>query len=68
MSEQILNGRPETNGERLMSRLNELGKIGRNAVGGMDRQLGSEADAQARNWIKNLWHEKMGLDAQHQCP
>ncbi len=62
MSEQILKGRPETNGERLMSRLYELGKIGRNSSGGMDRQLGSEADAEARKWIRELWHDKMGLD------
>jgi len=46
---------------RLMQRLQELGKIGRNDAGGIDRQLASPADVIARKWLINCWQEKLGL-------
>lgn len=47
--------------ERLLQRLADLSKIGANAQGGIDRQLGSPADIEARSWLQQLW-EQMGLD------
>lgn len=48
------------NAARLQENLEELAKIGRNESGGIDRQLASPADSEARAWLKDLW-EKIGL-------
>jgi N-carbamoyl-L-amino-acid hydrolase len=46
---------------RLMERLRELGEIGRNASGGIDRQLASPADVEARSWLRECWSRELGL-------
>lgn len=52
------------NHARLMRNLMNLGKIGENKNGGVDRALGSAADEEARNWLKSYWTEHMGLEAE----
>ena len=52
--------RPQVNPERLQGNLKALAAIGRNAAGGIDRQLGSPADSEARVFLRRLW-EAMGL-------
>ena len=52
--------RPQVNPERLQGNLKALAAIGRNAAGGIDRQLGSPADSEARAFLRRLW-EDMGL-------
>ncbi len=52
--------RPQVNPERLQGNLKALAAIGRNAAGGIDRQLGSPADSEARVFLRRLW-EDMGL-------
>ena len=48
--------------ERLLRWLEELSHIGRNeGTGGIDRQLGSPADSEARAWLTRLWQEDLGL-------
>jgi beta-ureidopropionase / N-carbamoyl-L-amino-acid hydrolase len=51
----------EVNAARLGKRLEELGRIGRNAQGGIDRPAFGEADIQAREYVKGLMGE-MGLE------
>ena len=53
------------NKERLERNLYELGKIGRNEHGGIDRALGSKEDLLAREWLRAYWEEKMGLKVRH---
>ena len=49
------------NSARLMGRLRSLSKIGQNKAGGIDRQLASAADAEARKWLINCWKNELGL-------
>ena len=44
-----------------MGRLRSLSKIGQNKAGGIDRQLASAADAEARKWLINCWKNELGL-------
>ncbi len=53
------------NKERLERNLYELGKIGRNEHGGIDRALGSKEDLLAREWLRAYWEGKMGLKVRH---
>lgn len=53
------------NKERLERNLYELGKIGRNEHGGIDRALGSKEDLLAREWLRAYWEDKMGLKVRH---
>ena len=53
--------RYQVNAARLMRRLEALARIGANAQGGIDRQLGSDADFQARRWLAACWQEALGL-------
>ncbi|MBB6695049.1 Zn-dependent hydrolase [Cohnella xylanilytica] len=48
------------NPERLAARIEELGRIGRNAEGGMDRTTFTPAELQARDWLKERLRE-LGL-------
>lgn len=50
------------NGDRLIDNLFNLGKIGMNKNGGIDRDLGSQADYDARQWILKYWKDQIGLD------
>lgn len=43
--------------ERLMHNIDELGRIGKNSVGGIDRWFGSETDIEARKWITQYWEQ-----------
>lgn len=52
------------NRQRLMTRLAELSKIGRNADYGIDRQLGSLPDEEARAWLSRCWQDDLGLQVQ----
>lgn len=52
--------RPQINPERLQENLTALAAIGRNTAGGIDRQLGSLADSEARAFLTKLWAD-MGL-------
>lgn len=47
--------------KRLEENLFELGKIGRNNIGGIDRALGSESDRRARKWLMEYWQQSLGL-------
>ena len=49
------------NRQRLMTRLDELSKIGKNAAQGIDRQLGSIPDEEARAWLTRCWQHELGL-------
>lgn len=49
------------NAGRLKEELTELGRYGENEHGGVDRSIGSEADLQAREYLKQLWND-MGLE------
>lgn len=52
---------PQINGARLLRRLQELARIGANAQGGIDRQLASVADIEARAWLARCWEQELGL-------
>jgi beta-ureidopropionase / N-carbamoyl-L-amino-acid hydrolase len=52
----------EINSARLMCRLKELAKIGRNKNGGIDRQLATPADIAARKWLIGCWQKDLGLE------
>ena len=56
--------RMNINIDRLEKNLQELGKIGRNARGGIDRALGSQADREARQWILSYWKSHLNVDIQ----
>ncbi|MCR5757466.1 MAG: hydantoinase/carbamoylase family amidase [Selenomonas sp.] len=56
-----MNDKLKINRARLLSRLDALGEIGRNSAGGIDRQLGSEADEKGRLWLRKCWQEELGL-------
>lgn len=49
------------NGKRLETWLKELAQFGLNEQGGIDRSIGSQADLDARNYLKTLWQD-MKLD------
>ena len=49
------------NRQRLLARLDALSSIGRNDEGGIDRQLGSLPDEEARAWLTQCWQESLGL-------
>ena len=53
------------NKDRLERNLYELGKVGRNEHGGIDRALGSKEDLLAREWLRAYWEDKMGLKVRH---
>lgn len=55
----------KVNKERLEKNLNDLGKIGRNEEGGIDRALGSNADLEARGWLIDYWEKKLNLPVRH---
>ena len=40
---------------RLEKNIQDLGNIGKNSGGGIDRALSSEADKQARRWLQDYW-------------
>ncbi|WP_084115284.1 M20 family metallo-hydrolase [Clostridium acidisoli] len=46
---------------RIIERLNLLSQFGQNNGGGIDRAFGSEADIEARNWLKNLWENELNF-------
>ena len=46
------------NGERLLSRINELGKIGKDAEGRRTRLAASDADKQGRDLVSE-WMRKL---------
>ncbi|MCG6955449.1 MAG: Zn-dependent hydrolase [Gemmatimonadetes bacterium] len=48
---------PRVDGPRLLRRLQELSRFGRNAAGGIDRVAFSDADIQAREWLKDLMRD-----------
>lgn len=50
------------NPQRLMHRLHELARIGQNDQGGINRQLASPADGEARQWLVDCWQQELGLD------
>lgn len=54
----------QINGKRLMENLFELGKIGENEKGGIDRAFGSESDLEAREWLKDYWRKHTGIEAE----
>ncbi len=43
--------------KRLMHNIEQLGKIGLNKDGGIDRVLCSDTDLEARNWISRYWEQ-----------
>lgn len=51
------------NQQRLLSRLDKMAVFGFNAqTGGINRQLGSQADKDTRNWLFNIWQNEMKLN------
>lgn len=48
---------PRVDGPRLLRRLQELSRFGRNAAGGIDRVAFGDADVQAREWVKALMRD-----------
>lgn len=51
------------NGERLLSRIDEMAQFGLNKqTGGIDRQLGSQADKDTRQWLHGIWQNDLKLD------
>ncbi len=42
---------------RLMTDINELGQIGINALGGLDRTTFTQSELAARNWLKDQLHQ-----------
>ena len=52
------------NASRLLDRLTALRQLGRNAAGGIDRQLGSPADSEARKWLLDCWQKELGLQVE----
>ncbi len=42
--------------------LMKMSEFGINSEGGIDRALGSEADYEVREWIKEYWETKLGLE------
>ena len=49
------------NGKRLLSRINELGKIGKDAEGRRTRLAASDADKQGRDLVSE-WMKEAGLE------
>ncbi|WP_196605906.1 Zn-dependent hydrolase [Pectinatus haikarae] len=50
------------NKDRLLFRLEEMSQFGLNKkTGGIDRQLGSQADKDTRRWLKDIWEKDIGL-------
>ena len=49
------------NGERLLSRINELGKIGKDTEGRRTRLAASDADKQGRDLVSE-WMREAGLE------
>lgn len=47
------------NKDRLEKNILDLAKIGKNSLGGIDRDLSSEADREARDWLLNYWEENL---------
>jgi len=60
-NKQEIATRYKINSARLMTRLQDLAKIGQNTAGGIDRQLASTADAEARKWLIDCWQNELGL-------
>ena len=52
------------NAPRLLQRLHALRQVGCNAAGGIDRQLGSPADSEARKWLLDCWQKELGLQVE----
>lgn len=51
------------NGDRLLSRIDEMAQFGLNKqTGGIDRQLGSQADKDTRQWLCGIWQNDLKLD------
>nr|WP_092072067.1 hydantoinase/carbamoylase family amidase [Dendrosporobacter quercicolus]NSL48681.1 hydantoinase/carbamoylase family amidase [Dendrosporobacter quercicolus DSM 1736]SDM36174.1 N-carbamoyl-L-amino-acid hydrolase [Dendrosporobacter quercicolus] len=50
------------NPDRILRRLSDLAQIGRNTAGGIDRQLASPGDTEARAWLMNCWTAELGLE------
>ena len=51
----------EINLQRLLNNMENMSHIGRNQQGGIDRALGSEAEAQCRIWLTHYWTEHLRL-------
>lgn len=49
------------NGERLLARINELGKIGRDAEGGRTRLAASDTEKEGRDLVSE-WMKEAGLE------
>jgi N-carbamoyl-L-amino-acid hydrolase len=47
------------NERRIAERIRWLAQFGMNKEGGIDRSLGSKADIQAREWLKELWKTEL---------
>ncbi|WP_196599674.1 Zn-dependent hydrolase [Pectinatus frisingensis] len=63
MIEQMKKRTVSINKERLLYRLEEMSQFGLNKkTGGIDRQLGSQADKDTRKWLKNIWNNEMRLN------
>jgi N-carbamoyl-L-amino-acid hydrolase len=61
MNKQLVTGSIKVNGKRLIKNIQELGKIGMNDEGGIDRALGSEADREARQWLIQYWESRFKI-------
>lgn len=48
--------------KRLMKNIEELGKIGENVNGGINRSMGSQADEKARQWLHQYWKAHLQLE------
>lgn len=48
--------------DRLIENVLELGTIGENKEGGIDRTLGSENDLPARAWLQMYWHQAFNIE------
>jgi beta-ureidopropionase / N-carbamoyl-L-amino-acid hydrolase len=57
-----LNAAPRVDGERLLTDLRDLARIGGRPDGGVDRVAGSPADIEARAWLRSRM-EAVGLEA-----
>lgn len=49
----------QINGERLLRNLFTMAGFGQNEGGGIDRSLGSQADYDTREWLKDYWQEHL---------
>lgn len=50
------------NSERLLARIEEMSQFGLDEkTGGINRQLGSQADKDTREWLKTIWEKDIGL-------